>query len=215
MIPRSPLQATARDRPYSKETARTAASHSPPRCSPPRGNGFASSVPTPGGAWATSSSPWTRSLHREVALKQILDRHADDPTSRARFLSRPRSRAGWSIPGSCPSTAWASYADGRPYYAMRFIQGETPQGSHRATSTPTRPSRRDPGERSLELRKLLRRFLDVCNAIDYAHSRGVLHRDLKPAQHHARQHGETLVVDWGLAKPLGRAEPDDPATSGH
>ena len=51
-------------------------------------------------------------------------------------------------------------------------------------------------------RQLLRRFLDVCNAIDYAHSRGILHRDLKPANIMIGNHGETLVVDWGLAKIL-------------
>ena len=61
----------------------------------------------------------------------------------------------------------------------------------------------DPGRRSLELRKLLRRFIDVCNAIDYAHSRGVLHRDIKPGNIIFGKHGETLIVDWGLAKPLG------------
>src|SRR6476659_6696735 len=62
------------------------------------------------------------------------------------------------------------------------------------------------GRRSLELPKLVRRFLDVCNAIDYAHSRGVLHRDIKPGNIIVGKHGETLVVDWGLAKPLGRVE---------
>src|SRR5262249_50051323 len=57
-----------------------------------------------------------------------------------------------------------------------------------------------PGERSLAFRQLLRRFIDVCNAIAYAHSRGVLHRDLKPSNVMLGPFGETLVVDWGLAK---------------
>ena len=47
---------------------------------------------------------------------------------------------------------------------------------------------------------MLRRFVDVCNAIAYAHSRGVLHRDLKPGNIMLGKYGETLVVDWGLAK---------------
>src|SRR5262249_49498275 len=54
------------------------------------------------------------------------------------------------------------------------------------------------------LRGLLTRFVAVCNAVAYAHSRGVLHRDLKPANVMLGKYGETLVVDWGLAKALGR-----------
>ncbi|MCR9199540.1 MAG: protein kinase [Planctomycetaceae bacterium] len=59
---------------------------------------------------------------------------------------------------------------------------------------------------SVDFRSLLRRFVDVCNTIDYAHSRGVIHRDLKPANIMLGRYGETLVVDWGLAKQVGVEE---------
>src|SRR5207248_11278039 len=62
--------------------------------------------------------------------------------------------------------------------------------------------------RNLGLRGLLDRCLDVCDAVAYAHRRGVLHRDLKPANILLGSYGETLVIDWGLAKVLGRASDD-------
>jgi serine/threonine-protein kinase len=145
-------------------------------------------------------------LNREVALKQIHDEHADDPISRQRFLVEAEVTGGLEHPGIVPVYGLGTYADGRPYYAMRFIRGdslkETIQRFHDDPAL-----KAEPGRRSLELRKLLRRFIDVCNAIDYAHSRGVLHRDIKPSNIIVGKHGETLVVDWGLAKATGRAEP--------
>ena len=144
-------------------------------------------------------------LNREVALKQIVDSHADDPVSRSRFLMEAQITGGLEHPGIVPVYGLGSYRDGRPYYAMRFVRGESLKHvieSFHADDT----LRADPGRRSLELRKLLSRFNDVCNAIDYAHGRGILHRDIKPANIIVGKHGETLVVDWGLAKPIGRAE---------
>ena len=145
-------------------------------------------------------------LNREVALKQILDSHADDPVSRQRFLLEAEVTGGLEHPGIVPVYGLGTYADGRPYYAMRFIRGDSLKEAidhfHADPAVKT-----DPGRRSLELRKLLRRFTDVCNAIDYAHSRGVLHRDIKPSNIIVGKHGETLVVDWGLAKATGKGDP--------
>jgi len=76
-----------------------------------------------------------------------------------------------------------------------------------ATDTGGQASHSTPSFDSLEFRQLLGRFIDVCNAIEYAHSRGVLHRDLKPGNIMLGKYGETLVVDWGLAKAKERSEP--------
>ena len=89
------------------------------------------------------------------------------------------------------------YADGRPYYAMRFINGDSLQDSINALH---RNSPGTLGEKNMQLRGLLGRLIDVCDAIEYAHSRGVLHRDIKPSNIMLGKHGETLVVDWGLAR---------------
>ncbi len=145
-------------------------------------------------------------LHREVALKQILEKHADDPVSRQRFVAEAEITGGLEHPGVVPVYGLGTYDGGRPYYAMRFIKGDSlKEAIEHFHGDPALKS--DPGRRSLELRKLLRRFLDVCNAIDYAHARGVIHRDIKPANIILGKHGETLVVDWGLAKAVGRADP--------
>ncbi|MBS0265958.1 MAG: protein kinase [Planctomycetes bacterium] len=144
-------------------------------------------------------------LHREVALKQILDQHADDPASRQRFVLEAEITGGLEHPGIVPVYGLGAYRDGRPFYAMRFIRGESLKEAIAAFHADNRLVNH-PGERSLALRNLLRRFVDVCNAMEYAHSRGILHRDLKPSNIIVGRHGETLVVDWGLAKVIGQSD---------
>jgi serine/threonine protein kinase len=144
-------------------------------------------------------------LHREVAVKQIQMRHADEPESRVRFVQEAEITGGLEHPGIVPVYGLGSYADGRPYYAMRFIRGDSLKDAieryHGAAG-----KARSLADRSLELRSLLGRVIDVCDAIEYAHSRGVLHRDLKPGNIMLGKYGETLVVDWGLAKSVDRPD---------
>ena len=143
-------------------------------------------------------------LNREVALKEILDSQADNPISRQRFLLEAEITGGLEHPGIVPVYSLGRHGNGRPFYAMRFIRGDSLKVAIRKFLRSD--SGRNPGSRSLVLRQLLRRFLDVCNAIEYAHRRGVLHRDIKPANIVLGKHGETLVVDWGLAKALGKTD---------
>ena len=145
-------------------------------------------------------------LNREVALKEIQAQYAGHLDSRSRFMLEAEVTGGLEHPGIVPVYALGHYPDGRPYYAMRFIRGDSFKETIRQFHS-TDWTKRAAGARTLELRQLLRRFIDVCNAIEYAHSRGVLHRDLKPANIMLGKYGETLVVDWGLAKTLGRPEP--------
>ncbi|MBV8268844.1 MAG: protein kinase, partial [Planctomycetaceae bacterium] len=144
-------------------------------------------------------------LHRDVALKVIQDRYAGEPGHRSRFLLEAEVTGRLEHPGVVPVYGLGTSADGRPSYAMRFIRGESLKDAiarfHRAEG----PGR-DPGERAVAFRELLGRFLAVCHAIAYAHDRGVLHRDLKPGNVLLGKYGETLVVDWGLAKLIGRPE---------
>src|SRR5262249_42780910 len=135
-------------------------------------------------------------LHREVALKFIKPARAADPDSRSRFLREAEVTGRLEHPGIVPVYGLGSDEGGRPCYAMRLIRGQTLQDAINAFHAADGPGR-DPDERARALRVLLRRFVAVCNTVAYAHSRGVLHRDLKPRNIMLGEFEETLVVDWG------------------
>ncbi len=139
-----------------------------------------------------------RELHREVALKEIQPAYASDHDSRARFMMEAEVTGRLEHPGIVPVYSLGKTKAGSPFYVMRFVKGDSlKEAIDHLHSDSNRLSADD---KRMSLRRLLRRLVDVCNAIEYAHSRGVLHRDLKPGNVMLGKYGETLVVDWGLAK---------------
>ena len=143
-------------------------------------------------------------LNREVAIKEIQQRYADSDENRARFVAEAEVTGGLEHPGIVPVYGLGTYSSGRPFYAMRLIRGDSmKEATDRFFD---QSASHDPDYQGVEFRKLMGRFIDVCNAIAYAHSRGVLHRDLKPGNIMLGKYGETLVVDWGLSKLIGREE---------
>jgi serine/threonine-protein kinase len=152
-------------------------------------------------------------LGREVDLKQIKGSFADYPEFRSRFLLEARACANLEHPGIVPVYGIGQDPEGRPFFPMRLIRGETLRHAihqhHQLASV-----KRDRGEQALGLQRLLKRFVDVCNTIAYAHSRGVLHLDIKPDNIMLGKYGETFVVEWGLAKVLSRPDISGTATEG-
>lgn len=163
-------------------------------------------------------------LKRTVALKEIRpDRHVSD-ILRQRFIAEAEITGMLEHPGVVPIYAFEEDDRGQPYYAMRFIEGKTlgkairdwhhGPGRSSGASKASAPSNDQgscpaPDYSSMIFRELLQRFISVCQTIAYAHNKDVIHRDLKPENIMLGDYGETLVLDWGLAKKINpRAEGD-------
>jgi serine/threonine-protein kinase len=132
------------------------------------------------------------SFQRSLAVKVLLAKHRGKPDVARRFLEEAQVMGQLQHPGIPPVYDLGELPDGRPYFALKLIKGQTlaallKERQHSADDLP----------------RLLAIFGQVCQTIAYAHSRGILHRDLKPSNIMVGAFGEVQVMDWGLAKVLG------------
>ncbi len=150
---------------------------------------------------------WDGELARPVALKELAPAAAADPALRARFLEEAKITGQLEHPGVVPVYELGRRPeDGQPFYVMRFVKGRTLHDAVAAYHKARAAKRASP----LELRELLNALVAVCQAAAYAHSRGVVHRDLKGRNVVLGDYGEVIVLDWGLAKVLDRPEGSAP-----
>lgn len=146
-------------------------------------------------------------IRREVAYKELLPNALKNAGVVERFLEEAQITGQLEHPGIVPIYDLGWQENGTPFYSMKLVRGvtfkEAIENYHKLP--------RDSPQRRLAFAKLLRNFVAVCNAVGFAHDRNVLHRDLKPANVMLGDFGETLVLDWGLAKIITdarQAKPD-------
>jgi len=146
---------------------------------------------------------------RDVALKELRPERTGLAIHRMRFLQEARITGQLEHPGIAPVYELALRPDDHePFYTMRFINGRTLREAARAWHQ----ARVHTQAGMIDLVPLLNAFVTVCNTIAYAHSRGVIHRDLKGENVVLGDFGEVVVLDWGLAKLIGRrGEAVDPS----
>jgi eukaryotic-like serine/threonine-protein kinase len=145
-------------------------------------------------------------LGRTMAMKIIRADLSTRPDVLARFIEEAQCSAQLQHPGIVPVHELGRLPDGRLYFTMAEVHGRTLGDViaevHRARQTDR--WQRSPADWTF--RRLVDAFRRVCEAVAYAHSRGVIHRDLKPENVMVGEHGEVLVVDWGLAKIRGHRD---------
>ncbi|MEO0324839.1 MAG: SUMF1/EgtB/PvdO family nonheme iron enzyme [Myxococcota bacterium] len=146
-----------------------------------------------------------RHLEREVVLKVLGWKHLTPPQNptRRRFQNEARITAALAHPGVVPVHDRGVLEDGRPWFTMKEVRGETFEEV--IASVYRGPRESLPGRR----RSLVEALLRVAETVGYAHSRGVVHRDLKPENLMRGAFGEVYVMDWGIARVMGEAAPDE------
>ncbi len=137
-------------------------------------------------------------LRRGVAAKVILDLETLSNAQIARFVAEAQITSQLEHPSIVPIYDMGITAEGTLYYVMKKIEGHTLFDVISALAT---------GDETAHLEwnrhRLLSAFIRVCQAMAYAHDRGVLHRDLKPSNVMFGSYGEVLVLDWGVARLMG------------
>src|SRR5258708_865016 len=135
-------------------------------------------------------------LHRPVAMKVML---GDSETLRARFVEEAQITGQLEHPGIVPVHELGADKRGRLFFTMKLVQG-------RSLADVLLRLRQGDDEVAAEftLPRLVRLLIDVADAVAFAHHKGVVHRDLKPANIMLGAFGEVLVMDWGLAKIVGK-----------
>ena len=150
-----------------------------------------------------------RKLHRNVAMKILHSSWKDNPRERVRFTSEGQIAAQLEHPNIIPVYDLGKLPDGRPYFTMQIIRDRSFRSVvwdvHQTNDKEGRYLQRT----GWSLNRMLNVFLKICDAIGYAHSRGIIHRDIKPSNIMLGEHGEVIVVDWGLAKIVGGIEQED------
>jgi tetratricopeptide (TPR) repeat protein len=131
-------------------------------------------------------------LHRDVAVKLLSERYPADSPAAQRFLNEARITGQLQHPGIPAVHHVGTLADGRPFLAMKLIQGRTLESILKQRTDP-----------SADRGQMLAIFEAVCQAVGYAHAHRIIHRDLKPDNVMVGAFGEVQVMDWGLAKVLG------------
>ena len=135
---------------------------------------------------------------RSVAMKVLSD--VKSPEHVARFIEEAQITAQLEHPNIVPIYELNVNELDQPFYVMKLVRGESLKQVLNALQ-----HEKPEAQEKYPLSELLTILLSVCDAIAYAHSKGVVHRDLKPDNIMLGVFGETLVMDWGLAKPLGQS----------
>ncbi len=145
-----------------------------------------------------------RDTVRNLAMAVIGDSERASDNDLARFIKEARITANLEHPNIVPIHDIGVDSDGAPYFTMKLIEGDT-----LADILNRVRKGNEFYKNKYNLSQLLQIFQKVCNAINFAHSKGVVHLDLKPGNIEVGGFGDVLVLDWGLAKYVDGAESYD------